>query len=106
MNSYERFNHLMVQFLEDLVEVFPEDSDIQASIDTFDDVVSINYKKPRDLFRTTFVPSAQLIADRNPAVFDITSGGVDLKRLWTSNISDSTREAIWDYMTRLLILCA
>ena len=101
------FNDVMRQFLSDLAEVFPEDGAIQASLETFEDIVRINFKKPAQMFAETIGPHVVKVMHHDETVFDeIDLPGVDFKTLWKSNISDNTKNAIFCYLKQLLILSA
>lgn len=99
------FNDLMRSFLVDLADVFPEDPAIQTSLQTFEDLVRVNFKKPAAMFAESIGPHASKISVRDETVFaDMDFPGIDFKKLWESDISVGTRHAIFSYLQNLLIL--
>ena len=101
------FNDIMRQFLSDLVSVFPEDIAIQMSLETFEDIVRINFKKPAQMFAETIGPHLVKIIHHDESVFeDLNMPGIDFKKLWKSDISENTKNAIFCYLKQLLLLCA
>ena len=99
------FNDIMRQFLSDLASVFPEDIAINSSLESFEDIVRINFKKPAQMFAETIGPHLVKIMHHDESVFDeIDMPGVDFKKLWKSDISDNTKNAIFCYLKQLLIL--
>ena len=105
MNGYEKFNVVMRTFLEELSEVFPEDPSFRASVSTFDELVSINYKKPQQMYMEVFTQYAKFVAERDERVFEnLNFPGIDFKKMWSSDISQPTKDAIWAYLSHLLVL--
>jgi hypothetical protein len=68
MSSAEPFNTVMHAFLVDLTDVFPENDAILASLENFDQLVQINFKKPRQMFIETVGKFAEQIAKRDEAI--------------------------------------
>jgi len=103
--SFETFNSLMRSFISDLSEVFPEDPAIRSSFSSFDELVRINYRKPMMMFMDSVGQYAESIANRNENMFmHLSFPGIDFKKLWFSNISNNTKDAIWQYLSQLLLI--
>lgn len=99
------FNDVMRAFLIDLTEVFPENGSIQSARESFEDIVSINYKKPAHMFAESMKPHVEkIMRDDDTVVDDMHFPGIDFKQLWNSDISDNTKNAIFSYLKQLLIL--
>ena len=106
MTSAEAFNVVMHAFLVDLTDVFPENDAIQASLENFDQLVKINFKKPRQMFIETVGKFAEQIIKRDDTMFDhLKFPGFSFKDLWTDEISVGTKDAIWTYLNQLIFLC-
>ena len=106
MSSTESFNVVMHAFLVDLTDVFPENDAIQASLENFDQLVKINFKKPQKMFIETVGKFAEQIAKRDETMFDhLKFPGFSFRDLWTSEISVGTKDAIWVYLQQLILLC-
>lgn len=107
MSSAQNFNTVMHAFLSDLTEVFPEDDAIQRSLNTFDDLVNVNYKKPQKMFVETVGKFSKQITDRDEVMFDhLKFPGFSFKSLWSRDISAGTKNAIWVYLQQLMLLSA
>ncbi|AGE50202.1 hypothetical protein ATCVCanal1_484L [Acanthocystis turfacea Chlorella virus Canal-1] len=99
------FNDVMRQFLSDLSEVFPEDAAISTALQSLDDLIRVNFKKPATMFLEAIGPHAQKIGAHDESVFtDMDFPGVDFKTLWNSGISHNTKNAIFMYLKQLLLL--
>ena len=106
MTSAEAFNVVMHAFLVDLTDVFPENDAIQASLENFDQLVKINFKKPRQMFIETVGKFAEQIIKRDDTMFDhLKFPRFSFKDLWTDEISVGTKDAIWTYLNQLIFLC-
>jgi hypothetical protein len=105
MSQFEKFNTMMRTFLEELSEVFPEDMSMRSSVTTFDELVSINFKKPQQMFMEVFTQYAKFVAERDERMFEnLNFPGINFKKMWMSDISSSTKDAIWAYLSHLLVL--
>lgn len=109
MSTLEAFNTLMRNFITELHETFPEFKELSLFVAGFDPLVAIDPKKPLESFMETMAPHATAIMSRDETIFehdDLSLGGaVNLKDMWHSNdLSDATRDAIWQYLTTLYVL--
>ena len=103
--KFHDFNVVMKSFILDLSEVFPEDPAIQSSYETFDDLVRVNYRKPLLMFVESMGAYAEFVANRDETMFlNMNFPGIDFKKLWFSDISANTKNAIWQYLSQLCIL--
>ena len=101
----QAFNTMLKNFLEELADVFPEEAQIRVFLDGFDAFVAINARAPMDLLVGSLTPHSGLVMAKDPALFDqLKFGGIDFKKLWAADISDNTREAIWQYINLLFVL--
>jgi len=106
MASIIEFNKVMHDFLVDLTDVFPENDNIQNSLETFNDLVKINFKKPQQMFMETVGKYADKITKRDEIMFDVLKfPGFSFATIWTDDISAGTKDAIWVYLNQLLYLC-
>lgn len=100
------FNTMLKNFLEELADVFPEETQIRLFLDGMDAFTAINPRGPLDLLVESLTPHAALAMAKDPALFDKLQfpGGIDFKRLWAQDVSDNTRDAIWQYINLLFML--
>lgn len=106
MSIPQAFNTMMKNFLEELADVFPEETQIRLFLDGFDSLAALSPRSPMDMFVESLTPHTDLVMARNPELFQRLEfpGGIDFGKLWTSDISDNTREAIWQYITLLFTM--
>ena len=105
MSGLQAFNDMLKVFMDELAEVFPESKDIAMFAASLDDVISVNAKMPMQIFMDAIGPHAKRVAARDEHLFDVLQfPGIDFKALWTSDISSGTKDAIWQYISTLLLL--
>lgn len=105
MSTVQAFNTMLKTFLEELAAVFPEEAQVAAFLQTFDTLVALDPRRALDTFTGAIAPHAQLAMARDPALFEhLSPGGINFKRMWDSDISDATRDAIWQHLNLLLLL--
>lgn len=105
MSTVQAFNTMLKNFLEELASVFPEEAQITTFLASFDALVALDATQPLGLFVDAIAPHAQLAMSKDPALFEhLKPGGIDFKRLWQADISDATRDAIWQHINLLFLL--
>lgn len=106
MSTVQAFNTMLKNFLEELAQVFPEETQIRLFLDGFDALTTLTPRGPLDMFVEALSPHAGLAMAKDPALFEKLQfpGGIDFKKLWQSDVSDNTREAIWQYINLLFLL--
>ena len=106
MTTVQAFNTMLKNFVEELVDVFPEERQIRVFLDGFDSLVTLNATAPMDMFLDAISPHSGLAMAKDPRLFDKLQfpGGIDFKKLWAADISDNTRAAIWQYINLLFVL--
>jgi hypothetical protein len=106
MSTVQAFNTMIKNFMEELAEVFPEETQIRLFLDGFDALVALSPRGPLDMFVEALSPHADLAMAKDEALFQKLKfpGGIDFGKLWASDISDNTREAIWQYINLLFLL--
>lgn len=109
MSTVEAFNTLMRNFVTELHETFPEFQELSLFVTGYDALTAAAPSKPLELFMESVAPHAQLLMARDTALFEqeeVTLGGaINLKEMWHSpDLSQSTRDAIWQYLTTLYVL--
>ena len=109
MSSTEAFNTLMKNFITELHETFPEFTELGLFVSGFDAFVAMDPMQPLTSFMQTIGRHSNLIMSRDDRLFekeDVSLGGaIDLKKMWdSSDLSDATRDAIWQYIITLYVL--
>lgn len=105
MSGVQAFNDMLKTFLQELADVFPEDKQISGFLATIDDVTGLDPNLPMTVFMKSIGPYSKQIAARDESVMqNLSFPGADISKLWNSGISDTTKEAIWQYLNMLLVI--
>jgi hypothetical protein len=104
------FNTMMRSFLTELVNVFPEEKQLETYLNGFDELVKINARKPLDLFINAMGPHIELVMAKDERLFEKDlgfMGELQIQKLWAQeDLSQNTRDAIFKYLSTLCILSA
>jgi hypothetical protein len=107
MTTISGFNDMMQQFLEELVQTFPEEPAMKKYRNAFEMLRDANARACMENFMTSVNPySKQIMAKdasfflNNPSVFK----DFNLSTIWTDDLSENTKNAIWQYLQTLYIL--
>lgn len=108
MSTIDAFNTTLKNFLQELVDVFPDEpgvAKIQLFISGFDLYVAGNKRAAMDAFLEKLAPHADAITAKDSKMFKKLElpGGISLKELW-KKASEGTREATWQYLQMLFLL--
>lgn len=100
------FNNMLTGFLDELADVFPDQPDVARFRDGLPGLVAANARKPLELFMDAVAPHQARLMAKDASVFgELSLAGIDLGRLWaTEDLSDNTRDAIWQYLHMLFVL--
>lgn len=101
-----RFKKVIIQFIDELIELFPKESDLIIMRVFFGDQIPV--KTIADSFVQHVLPHKEMISSRNEKffldeqnnIFGMIDSGkvVHFKRLWTSkNLDNDDKNAIWSY---------
>ena len=106
MTTLSAFNTMLKSFLEELAEVYPEEKSVGVFLAGFDALVATNARMPMDLFVGAVSPHADAVMSKDPSLFaKLDFGGIDMGKLWAQpDVSDATRDAIWQYLHTLMLL--
>ena len=107
MTSVSAFNDMMQQFIDELVHTFPEEKGIKKYAATFDIMRKSNARKCVDSFMTAIAPYANRITAKDETFFNENIeflNDLNVKKYWNDNLSQNTKEAIWQYLQTLYML--
>jgi hypothetical protein len=108
MTSVKAFNDMMEQFLTELRETFPENGAIKKYQVGFDILKSSNPKKCVKEFMKGIEPYAQQIMAKEESFFlndpPAVIADLNLAAMWTPELSQGTKDAIWQYFQTLYML--
>jgi hypothetical protein len=103
MASVGTFNEMMEQFLNELEQTFPEEKSFKKYHASFDIMRTANPRKCVDVFMKEASKYSSKIMQKDESVFDEFEH-LDIKKYWTPELSQGTKDAIWQYLQTLNIL--
>ena len=107
MSTVTAFTEMMTQFIDELVPTFPEEQALKKGKATLDIMKSANPRAVVDYFMKATAPYQARIMSKDETLFteDVDFlGGIKMNGLWTPDLSDGTKGAIWQYLQTLHIL--
>ena len=108
MTSVTAFNDMMLQFLGELQETFPEEKGIKKYAASFDIMKKSNPRKCVEVYMNTIGPFAQRITAKDETLLnekDLTFlQELNIHKHWTPELSNNTKDAIWQYLQTLYML--
>ena len=111
MTSISAFNDMLDQFMVELKETFPEEKTLGKYYTGFDLLKKSNPKKCVTAFMDEITPYAsQLMAKDDTFILDTNNTlpaileEMHIREHWTSDTSQNTKDAIWQYLQTLYML--
>ena len=107
MTSVSAFNDMMEQFINELVQTFPEEKGIKKYLSSFDILRKANPRKCVDTFMAAIAPHVTKITSKNDSFLfeDIDFlNEINIKKHWTPELSQNTKDAVWQYLQTLYML--
>lgn len=104
------FNDMMQQFLDELVLTFPETKSFSKFQSQFKLLRKTSPRTPMNNFMESITPYANSVMQRDEKFFKEHADTIpflkslDINSIWTDDLSDSTKGAIWQYLQTLYIL--
>jgi hypothetical protein len=103
------FNQIMDEFFNELIETFPEEPKIKVQYNLFQTLCKTNIRKPCNEFMLGSVPYLEKIAMKDEDFFVSPEQpkllkSMNISKLWSSDISDNTKDAIWRYIKSFFII--
>ena len=114
-NLIKAFNKLVFQFNDDLIAVFPQESDFKLSKHTFELLDKVNYKKIFELVGPHLLMHKESLQKRDEAFFITTDASkyvetddlIIIKKLrdyWKQDMTPENKEKVWSYLNNSLKL--
>jgi len=103
------FNQIMDEFFNELIEIFPEESKIKVQYNLFQTLCKTNIRKPCNEFMLGSIPYLEKVAMKDEDFFVSPEQpkllkSMNISKLWSSDISDNTKDAIWRYIKSFFII--
>ena len=108
MASVQAFISVMDEFLSELKEQFPKEKKIGVYYNTFLTMKKVNSRKILETFMAGIQKHGDKIVNRDEAYFlnsdEDFLKDLNIKHWWTDDLSENTKNAIWQYMNTLYVL--
>jgi len=106
MSSITAWCDMMEQFLSELSRTFPEEPSVKKYSTSFELLRKSNPRKCIDLYMKGASKSADKIMQKNTDFFLEMEKvmGIDLLKFWSDDLSENTKNAIWQYIQTLYLL--
>jgi hypothetical protein len=103
MTSVGTFNDMLTQFINELIQTFPEEKAFKKYQTSLDIMRKANPRKCVDTFmKTAGKYSNQIMAKDDSFFSDFDE--LPINKYWNDELSDGTKSAIWQYLQTLNIL--
>jgi len=108
MSRYSAFNSLMFEFIDELIETFPEEKELKVFKNAALSLKKANHKKLVETFMAEVSQYSDQIMNKDEN-FILNTNNEFLKKInlckwWTDDLSSNTKDAIWQYMNTLIML--
>ena len=108
MTSVSAWNEMMEQFLSEMEKTFPEEKAVKKYKNSFELLKKSNPRKCVDAYMSGVSKYQEKIMSKDESFFvdntDSLIAEMNIKKHWTSDLSEKTKDAIWQYLQTLFIL--
>lgn len=107
MATLSAFNDMMEQFLEELVQTFPNEPSMKKFQMSFEVLRKANARACMENYMDAIRPYASYVMAKDETFFlehADTIKDLNLKTIWTPDLTEPTKEAIWKYLQTLYII--
>ena len=108
MSTVHQFNDMMTQFFDELVATFPEEKKLKKYKVTYELMKKKNPRKCVDLYMESAKKVHTQIMAKDDKFFTTEKidflDALNIKNWWTPDLSENTKDAIWQYLQGLNVL--
>lgn len=107
MASYQAFNSMMDEFLNELIQTFPEEKSLKVQYNAYLTLKKANPRKVVEGFMQNVTAYSDRISKKDESIFteDIEFlKKINITKWWNNDLSQNTKDAIWQYLNTLLML--
>ena len=108
MASIQAFISVMDEFLKELSKTFPEEKRIKVYYNSFKTMKKVNSRQILEQFMLRATKYSDKIVNHDESYFlssdDEFINELNIKQWWSDDLSESTKNAIWQYMNTLFVL--
>ena len=108
MTSVSAWNDMMEQFISELEQTFPEEKSIKKYKSSFELLRKSNPRKCIDSYMSEITKYQEKIMKKDESFFlennDSIIKELNIKQHWNDDLSNKTKDAIWQYLQTLYML--
>lgn len=110
MTTVGAFNDTMEQFIDELVLTFPEEKTFKRYKVSFDLVKKANARQPLNAYMDSVRAFSDKIMNKDESFFTEDAPKIEfindlnISKVWTADLSSTTKDAIWQYLQTLFLL--
>ena len=108
MASYQAFNSMMQDFLNELIATFPEEKTLKVENTKFQTLKKANPRKIVETFMVAVTEYTEAISNKDESILFNENieflKKLNIKHWWTKDLSQNTKDAIWQYLNTLIML--
>lgn len=110
MSTISAFCDMMEQFCDELIQTFPDVKSFKKYKTTVEMSRKVNPRKIVTCYMDNLSPYSQKLMSKDNTLFTDDSKNIqmindlDILSIWTPELSENTRNAIWQYLQTLYIL--
>lgn len=107
MASLQAFLSVLDEFIQELVETFPEEKKIKVYQNAYQTMKKANPRKVLESFMDAAMPLSEYITNKDEKILELNNellNELNIKKWWTPELSKNTKDAIWQYLNTLYIL--
>ena len=108
MASYQAFNSVLDEFIDELINTFPEERQIKVYQNQYNLLKKSNNRAVCEGFMKTIQPYINDIQNKNENIIKNSEieflEKLNINKWWNKDLSNNTKEAIWQYLQTLTML--
>jgi hypothetical protein len=110
MSTVSAFNDMMEQFCGELIDTFPDEKSFKKYLMTIQLARKANPRKILTTYIECITPYSAKLMEKNESFFTEDAQKIDvindlnITKIWTPDLSENTKNAIWQYLQTLYIL--
>jgi hypothetical protein len=105
--SIKLFNKVVDEFLQELMELFPENAKIKVQYNLFETLVKSNARKVPNDFMINSIPYLEKICMKDSLFFENSDNfflsRIGFEKIWPE-LSETTKETVWVYIKSLFAI--
>ncbi len=110
MSTVSAFCDMLEQFCDELVQTFPDEGSFKRYKTTVEMSRKVNPRKIVNCYMDSLAPYSQKLMAKDETLFTVEAKNIqiisdlNIASIWTPDLSENTKNAIWQYLQTLYII--